>query len=67
MSTIDLLVSLLPYLLIIFVWIIIMIKLKKSVKKTGNFEKKQDEVISLLSDIKIELKEMNRNNSQKKI
>jgi hypothetical protein len=44
-----------------------MIKLKKSVKKTGNFEKKQDEVISLLSDIKIELKEMNRNNSQKKI
>lgn len=59
-----LLISLAPLLIVIIIWIFIMYRFKKY-NKTNNFAVNQTETISLLKEIRDELKELNKNNSQK--
>lgn len=59
---IDLLVQLLPFLIIIVIWIFIMYRIKKN-----NPAAKQNEVLDVLKEIRDELKEFNKNNSEKKL
>ena len=61
----DILISLLPIIIVIITWIVIMRFFLKKNLKNNNFQQKQDEMISLLTEIKDELKQMNRNNSVK--
>lgn len=56
------LVQILPFLLIIGFWIFIMLRLKKNYPAT-----KQNEVLDVLKEIREELKELNKNNSEKKL
>lgn len=51
---------------VISVWIFFMIRMRKF-NKTNNFTVKQDETISLLKEIKDELKDLNKKNSDKKL
>lgn len=61
----DILISLLPIIIVIITWIVIMRFFFKKNLKNNSFQQKQDEMISLLTEIKDELKQMNRNNSVK--
>ena len=61
----DILISLLPIIIVIITWIVIMRFFLKKNLKNNNFQQKQDEMISLLTEIKDELKQLNRNNSVK--
>lgn len=60
----DILISLLPMIIIVGVWIFIMIFVRKN-SKNNLYHKKQDEMILLLTEIKDELKELNKTNSLK--
>jgi large-conductance mechanosensitive channel len=55
----EILISLLPMIIIVGVWIFIMIFFRKNLKKNP-YNKKQDEMISLLTEIKEELKQLNK-------
>lgn len=61
----DILISLLPIIIVIITWIVIMRFFLKKNLKNNSFQQKQDEMISLLTEIKDELKQLNRNNSVK--
>lgn len=62
----DLLIQILPFLLIVVVWIFIMQKVVKYNKNNKNkFEDKHNESMAVLKEIRDELKELNKNNSQK--
>lgn len=58
----DILISLLPIIIIVGVWIFIMFFVRKN-SKNNLYHKKQDEMISLLTEIKDELKQLNKTNS----
>lgn len=62
----DLLISLLPFLIIVTVWLFIVRRFKKAnkINKT-NYDEKYNEMSGLLREIRDELKELNKNNSQK--
>lgn len=60
----DIIISLLPVVIVVGVWIFIMIKMKKH-NKNNKFTQNQDEMILLLKEIKEELKDLNKNNSTK--
>lgn len=62
----NVLISSLPIILIICVWIVIIYRMRKF-SKSNNFVNRQDEMIGLLKEIKDELKELNKNNSEKKL
>lgn len=61
----ELLISLAPIIIIIIVWIVIMRNFFRKNLKNNKFEQKQDAMISLLTEIKDELKQLNQNNSIK--
>lgn len=58
----DLFLQLLPIICVIAIWLYIMFKIKK-----GNPASKQNEVLDVLKEIRDELKELNKNNSEKKL
>jgi large-conductance mechanosensitive channel len=60
----DLLISLLPIIIVVFVWIFIMIRFKKHFKN-NKYNENQDEMIILLKEIKEELKQLNQKNTLK--
>ena len=60
------LIGFLPAILLVGFWIFFMFRMKKF-NKTNNFGSKQDETISLLKEIRDELKDLNKNNSDKKL
>lgn len=62
----EILVSVLPVIIIIAVWLYIMFRFRKY-NKSNNFTVKQDEMISLLREIRDELKDLNKNNSDNKL
>lgn len=62
----NVLISSLPIIFIICVWIVIIYRMRKF-SKSNNFVNRQDEMIGLLKEIKDELKELNKNNSEKKL
>jgi flagellar basal body-associated protein FliL len=55
----EILISLLPMIIIVGVWIFIMFFFRKN-SKNSPYHKKQDEMISLLTEIKEELKQLNK-------
>ena len=55
----DILISLLPVITIIAVWIYIYIKMKKS-NKNNKYVQNQEEMILLLKEIRDELKDLNK-------
>ncbi|TRX42767.1 hypothetical protein [Flavobacterium restrictum] len=59
---VDLLTSLLPIIIIVFIWIFILFRFKKHFK-TNKYNEKQDEMIGLLKEIKDELKQFNQRNN----
>ena len=61
----DILISLLPIIIVIITWTVIMRFFFKKNLKNNSFQQKQDQMISLLTEIKDELKQFNRNNSVK--
>lgn len=60
----DLLISLLPIIIIVGVWIYIMWRFKKN-NGNNKFVQNQEEMILLLKEINNELKELNKNNISK--
>lgn len=60
----DLLISLLPIIIIVGVWIYIMWRFKKN-NGSNKFVQNQEEMILLLKEINNELKELNKNNISK--
>jgi len=60
----DILISLLPIIIIVFVWIFLMRYLKKH-SKNNKFEQNQVEMIGLLKEIKDELKQLNQKDTPK--
>jgi preprotein translocase subunit SecG len=61
----ELLISILPFIFIVAVWIFIMFKMKKSIKAANSIGLKHDEMIDLLKEISKELKELNKNIASK--
>ncbi len=62
----ELLRSLFPFFIIVGIWIVIMIRVKRGNKTARNsYDIKHDEMTRLLGEIRDELKELNKNNSQK--
>ncbi len=59
----ELLISCLPLFIIIIVWVVIVKRFRKYNKT--NFLDKHNETIDVLKEIRDELKELNKNNSQK--
>ncbi|GEL12082.1 hypothetical protein SAMN05192550_2954 [Flavobacterium glycines] len=57
----DIIISLLPVITIIAVWIYIYIKMKKS-NKNNKYVQNQEEMILLLKEIRDELKDLNKKN-----
>lgn len=55
----DIIISLLPVITIIAVWIYIYIKMKKS-NKNNKYVQNQEEMILLLKEIRDELKDLNK-------
>ena len=62
----EILISILPIIVIVLVWLYIMYRLRKNFK-SNNFTAKQDEILSTLQEIKQEIKELKANNSEKKL
>lgn len=61
----DILISLLPVIIIVIIWIVIMrIVVKKGFKNNKHTEN-QDEMIVLLREIKDELKQLNKKDTSK--
>lgn len=62
----ELLITILPFIIIIAIWLVIKSRLKAYTKtiKT-NDEDKHREMVGLLREIRDELKELNKNNSSK--
>jgi large-conductance mechanosensitive channel len=60
----DVLISLLPIVIIVFVWIFIMLRFKKHFKNNKHNEN-QDEIISLLKEIRDELMQLNKKDVSK--
>ena len=61
----ELIMSLLPIILILVIWLIVMVWLRNK-SKSNNFIDKQDEIISMLKEIKEEIKDLKAKNSEKK-
>ena len=61
----DIFISLLPMIIIVGVWIFLMFFVFRKNSKNNLYHKKQDEMISLLTEIKDELKQINQNNTSK--
>jgi preprotein translocase subunit YajC len=61
----DILISLLPIIIIVAVWIYIMFFVFRKNSKNNLYHKKQDEMISLLTEIKEEIKQINQNSNSK--
>jgi hypothetical protein len=60
----DILISLLPIIIVVGVWIFIMLRMKKN-SKNNVYVSNQIEMIDLLKEIRDELKELKKNNSIK--
>lgn len=60
----DIIISLLPVVIVVGVWIFIMKRIKNS-SKDNKYTQNQNEMILLLKEIKDELKELNKKNSNK--
>ena len=60
----DIIISFLPVVIVVGVWIFIMFKFRNYSKNNGYLQR-QDEMVVLLKEIKEELKELNKNNSVK--
>jgi hypothetical protein len=60
----DILISVLPIVILVGVWIFIMLKMKKN-SKNNIYVSNQIEMIDLLKEIRDEMKELNKNNSIK--
>lgn len=56
---------LLPMVFVAAVWYFLFTKMRK-INKSNPLIEKQDEMISILKEIKEELKQLNKNNSEKK-
>lgn len=61
----ELLISCVPFIIIIIIWIII-VKIFRKYNKT-NFIDNHNKTIDILKEIRDELKELNKNNSQKQL
>ena len=61
----ELLISCVPFFIIIIIWIII-VKIFRKYNKT-NFIDNHNKTIDILKEIRDELKELNKNNSQKQL
>jgi large-conductance mechanosensitive channel len=62
----GILMSCFPFFVVITIWIIIVRGIKKNNKTVKtNYENKYNEMSGLLKEIRDELKELNKNNSQK--
>ena len=61
----DILISLLPMIIIVGVWIFIMVFVFRKKSKNNLYHQKHDEMISILTEIKNELKQLNKTNSAK--
>jgi uncharacterized protein YxeA len=59
----DLLYSIIPVIIIIFIWVYILYRIRKN-QKNNPFIQKQDETIELLKEIREELKKLNNFNSK---
>lgn len=60
----DLIISVLPIIIIVIVWIFIMLRFKKH-NKNNKYIQNQDEMISLLKEIKDELQQLKQKNISK--
>ena len=62
----ELIISCIPFFIIVIVWVLIANRFKKvnKMNKT-NYDDKYNEMKSLLTEIRNELKELNKNNSPK--
>lgn len=60
----DLIISVLPIIIIVIVWIFVMLRFKKH-NKNNKYIQNQDEMISLLKEIKVELQQLNQKNISK--
>jgi large-conductance mechanosensitive channel len=61
----DLMISLLPVIIIVCVWIFIMRRFFNKSLKNNKYQQNQDEMIVLLREIKDELKQINQNSASK--
>ncbi|WP_396157445.1 hypothetical protein [Flavobacterium sp.] len=62
----GILMSCFPFFVVITIWIIVVRGIKKNNKTVKtNYENKYNEMSGLLKEIRDELKELNKNNSQK--
>ena len=60
----EILTSLVPFFFIILIWLYLIYRSKRF-NKVNNFEGKHEETMSLLKEIRDELKELNKNNSER--
>ena len=60
----DILTSLMPFFFIILIWVYLIYRSKKF-NKTNDFSGKHEETVTLLREIRDELKELNKNNSER--
>jgi large-conductance mechanosensitive channel len=60
----ELLFSLLPFIIIVIIWVVIIATFKKY-NKGNSFADRHKETLDVLKEIRDELKELNKNNSQK--
>ena len=62
----ELIISCIPFFIIVILWIVIARWFRKANKANkANYDNKYIEMKNLLSEIRDELKELNKNNSQK--
>lgn len=61
----ELIQILLPLIVVATVWYFLFTKMRK-ISKSNPLIEKQDEMISILKEIRQELKQLNKNNSEKK-
>lgn len=61
----EIITLILPIIAVASIWYFLFTKMKK-ISQSNPLIEKQDEMISLLKEIKDELKELNKNNSEKK-
>lgn len=61
----ELIQILLPLIVVATVWYFLFTKMRK-ISKSNPLIEKQDEMISILKEIREELKQLNKNNSEKK-
>lgn len=61
---VEILTSLLPFFFVILIWIYIIYRAKRF-NKTNDFAGKHEETLEVLREIRDELKELNKNNSER--